>query len=492
MLTLKAIKAVQKDVTLFVTSLGLADIRRLRKSDQLDIEVFDPTRPREKQGYQRGIDPKKIREIARFVSRDRSDPGADVLLPIMPTAVVLNCRPGPGSSMPRFDSTNSELTIPDRAILYVVDGQHRIEGLKESELKEGYEIPVIIICELGIVQEAAQFLTINSKQMMVRPDLQLRVLFSIDPANTNRLIDILHVDKWKLGAQLLAIALNDRNESPWRNLIRRPNETLGGWKPMREAGFVDTLRPMTDASGPMSRVATQDKETFLLEYWEAVRGLYPDAFRQDTGKRYHVCKTIGAGSFHSLAPFVFHFRKLHPARPLHALMDPVRRRAKLPAWAGRTGKFSRMAARQSSYREVALEFALAIEPRLSLVNRQVLGGFKRRKLTPADEKVLARAERLLSPLSFRFFDANRTQESGQRGCYCLVKFVRQSPEVYIGKGDNVGDRLGGHDGYDLYAYQTAGSQRQMETLEMALYHLLNPGTRENQNHPPPTDACPYC
>lgn len=491
MITLKALRFPQSGMTLYLTALSLGDVRQLRKSKQLVIETFDPDRPI-LQGYQRGLDPKKIQQIADFVSRGSDEPGTEVLLPLMPTAIVLNSRPSPGSML-RFDENTSELTITERAILYVVDGQHRIEGITKSKLnEEDFHLPVIIVQELNMVQEAAQFLTINSKQTRVRPDLQLRVLYNFDAENTRRLVDILRVDDWKLEAQALAIALNDKNESPWRSLVRRPNDQAGGWKPMREGGFIDTLKAVCDRRGPLARVDTSSKEKFLIEYWEAIRQHYEEAFRHDTGKRYHLCRTIGAGIFHTVAPIVFHLRALRPRRSLYEMLAPLTRKARLRDWARKTGKFSREAARRSTYVSRASEFAMVIEPQLDLVNRKALSGLRRRNLSPADEKIITKAEGILRPIGYRRFDENRGTVSGQRGCYCLLKFKGDASEAYVGRADNIGERLGQHHDYDLYNFQTALSDREIERLEMTLYHLLKPEVRTNANHPPPEGACPYC
>jgi DGQHR domain-containing protein len=493
MLTVRALQAEQGDTTLYVTSLTTGQLRQLRESGKLDIETFDPARPTGRQGYQRELNPKKVKQIADFVSRSREEPGADVLLPILPTALVLNCRPAVGRGrVLQFNDKTGELLITDRAILYAVDGQHRIEGLTASTLGHTYQIPTIVVDGLGIVQEAAQFLTINSKQTRVRPDLQLRVLYNFEQENTQRLVDLLRLDDWKLEAQALAIALNDRNESPWRNLVRRPNETTPGWKPMREAGFIDTLRFICEPRGPGASISTPGKEEFLIEYWEAIRQTYPDAFRQDTGRGYHICRTMGTGVFNTLASCVLHLRSMHPRQPLAHWIRRVARRWPLRHWARRTGRFSGEAARHSSYELWATHFARTLEPRLDIIDQRALTRLRRRNLASSDDRVLTRAERLLRPIGYRRFGPYRGREEGQRGCYCLIRFRTGGSTAYIGKADNVGQRLADHTDYDMYNYATAASSRELEALEMALYHLVRTECRENQNHPPPQDACPFC
>ncbi len=120
------------------------------------------------------------------------------------------CRTGGGAAL-RYDESAAELALSERDVLYVVDGQQRIEGVLRSDLPQQYDIPTVIIDGLSIVQEAAQFLTINSKQMRVRPDLQLRVLYNFDRVDTQRLVDVLKVDDWKLEAQAIVMP-NVRSE----------------------------------------------------------------------------------------------------------------------------------------------------------------------------------------------------------------------------------------------------------------------------------------
>ncbi len=115
----------------------------------------------------------------------------------------------------------------------------------------------------------------------------------------------------------------------------------------------------------------------------------------------------------------------------------------------------------------------------------------RKKLNARHEKILARARGILSPMNLRSVSLIG-QESSQYGCYVLVQLSGGS-NVYVGRSQNVKQRIAQHPKkYDLFASEDCKNQRNMETTEMALYHLVEDKLRENEHHPPPAQDCPFC
>jgi|TARA_B100001971_G_C18229152_1_gene562739 DGQHR domain-containing protein len=201
----------------------------------------------------------------------------------------------------------NELIIGDDAVFHIVDGQHRIAGLKMFK-KKSYEVPVTILENLNENQEAAQFLVINSSQKAVDPQLQLRVIYKSDTYGINKLLNevkkVIPWQAWKLKALKIAIALEKEGSSPWYDLIKIPNEEIGSgeWKPLREGSFLDSLRAVCSGGNPIEYLDDDKKIMALIEYWKSIKKIYPEAFNNKTGIDYLLTKGIGAGVFNTFFP----------------------------------------------------------------------------------------------------------------------------------------------------------------------------------------------
>ena len=126
-----------------------------------------------REGYQRGLDAIRARIFSKFIVNSDN---------ISPTTILLSVRED--VEFKSKDGNYGILKIPDRSVLYEVDGQHRIGGLKEALRRDEFYgkiiFPIIIICprKLGEKEarnprfcEAKQFVIINRTQKTVRADL---------------------------------------------------------------------------------------------------------------------------------------------------------------------------------------------------------------------------------------------------------------------------------------------------------------------------------
>jgi len=484
MIKIKAIKLEQSGIKMYLTSLKIDEIKELLSKHQLIVDVYDPANPAGKEGYQRGIDEKRVNDISDFLSKK-----IDILPSLLPGSVILNCRRG---ETIRYNDIDSTIIINDDAFFHVVDGQHRLKGLERSKIQE-YEIPITIIEGLNIAQEAGQFLTINTKQKKVRPDLQLRILYHQERNNTRRLIDILGIDNWKLEALTLCIALNDKNESPWRNLILRPGEKRDGqWKPITEANFVDTLKFFCSRESPIKHIPLEEKERFLIQYWGEIRKIYQKAFTESDGPSYALTRGLGAGIFNTLAPVIYNLTVARGA-DLSSILKPLNKEAPLEDWRRPRGKIAKLGGSQKIYKTIAEEILKKIYKSLDYCcTEKSFDRFLNGAEAQAHKKTLEKARSLLSPLILKSVQDLEERDWNLMGCYVLIRFRNDSIQVYVGKSQNAKKRLKQHGRYDLYTVKSCSSEREMEDLEMALYHLVKASIRENENHPPPAEYCPFC
>lgn len=109
---------------------------------------------------QRDLSQKRVKDIAKYCN----DPDAT-----FPTSVVISLNMEGGY---KLDLTNNKIIIDiDEIIGEIIDGQHRINGLKESGLAKDFSLPVVFMLDLDSYQKAYVFSIINSKQTSVSSSL---------------------------------------------------------------------------------------------------------------------------------------------------------------------------------------------------------------------------------------------------------------------------------------------------------------------------------
>ena len=92
-----------------VLYLGWLPAEELIKRGKVDMWT-----PMHTDGYQRGLVQKRIGEVAWYLVEGEG---------IMPTSVLVSIR-----SDVKFDEEKRKLDIPVEAILWIIDGQHRLFG----------------------------------------------------------------------------------------------------------------------------------------------------------------------------------------------------------------------------------------------------------------------------------------------------------------------------------------------------------------------------
>lgn len=155
-----AIKIQQGRRTLFLTSFTVKDFLAgdFYRVDHLDVQGTT--------GMQRLLNDSRARSFGKdVVDADKRDEA------FLPTSVFLATEGIIG-----YDEQNKELYFdsdPARGVcpLDVVDGQHRLEGLKlaaeKSEHLLDFPISVVIAHRMGETEKMLQFVTVNTKQKAV-------------------------------------------------------------------------------------------------------------------------------------------------------------------------------------------------------------------------------------------------------------------------------------------------------------------------------------
>ena len=245
-------------------------------------------------GYQRAVAPSRAKSFARYLKTQS--------MPLVPTAVLLNVREG-------FPGIQGEgpcrLDISDDMVLWVIDGQHRIEGFRhaihdlgQTDLND-YPVPVIIISGLEVNQEAEQFRVINETAQKVRTDLARRILAMAGGTSEGRRQLIEQRRAWEAVGADIARILNTDPESPLYQRIQGPNEKKATSHMVKELSFVTSLRPIL-TTHPYDGLGAQAVSDRLCDYWQAWQNVVPEPFGEGAGD-YVLLRTPGVFSIHRLA-----------------------------------------------------------------------------------------------------------------------------------------------------------------------------------------------
>ena len=271
----------------------------VRAEDLLHCTEIDIFRQEDgtESGYQRAPERSRARALARFLKSQN--------LALLPNSVLLNAR---DEVKITEEGRLACLHIPESMKLWVVDGQHRLAGLRAAiEEEEGsrfmdYPVPVVVTVGLDEPKEAEQFRVINETAKKVRTDLARRILaFSMSTREGRRQLRNQQ-RMWEATAAKVIDLLNSEESSPLRGRIQQPNEKKSARHTVRELSFSSSLKPILNTF-PYQDWGDQKVADQLRDYWEAWYKAVPECF--DDAEEYVLLRTPGIFSLHEVALFVW-------------------------------------------------------------------------------------------------------------------------------------------------------------------------------------------
>jgi DGQHR domain-containing protein len=272
-LTIPAIPLNQRKTQMYIAAVPVEYLERF------SVDIWDPKNVMGNRGYQRRPEEKRVKAISKYFERAAS---------IMPVAGLLNVR-----EKGRIKFRDGKITIPDGVSVWVVDMQHRLQGLVRAQ-EEGvirphsFHFPVVITEGLSRIDEAAQFYLINTKAKKMDVALTRRLLIE-----KNKVRDIADVKPWEIAAVRITIDLNNSLAgNPWFARIRQPNEDRLEQHIATEKSFVSSLRQLL-ISGRYKQ--TRKAAKLLANYWGAIRSNIPEVFAEP--KKYLLQRTPGMFAF---------------------------------------------------------------------------------------------------------------------------------------------------------------------------------------------------
>jgi DGQHR domain-containing protein len=207
------IGAIQSDDLL---AISYADVRRI---EERDIEKY--------LGIQRTLSTPRVTELQKYVHTVDAT---------FPTAIILAL----DSEHAEYNDALMAMTITrDERVAKIIDGQHRIAGLKDY-LGPRFMLNVAIFIDMDIEDQATVFATINLSQTKVNKSL------------VYDLYDYARSRSPQKTAHHIARVLNREDASPFKSKIKILGQaTPGKDETLTQAAFVEALLPYI-TSDPIS------------------------------------------------------------------------------------------------------------------------------------------------------------------------------------------------------------------------------------------------
>jgi len=294
--TLDAIRGEQSGIPIYS---GIAPAKKILAVSTVDPYDSKLSPTDKKQGYQRPPERHRITKIGNYlINEDGSR--------LFPTAVLLASR-----EPINYDKKTGEISLSSDYRLQIVDGQHRLEGMRYAIFEKGakdlenFSIPFVIMETKDKLTEMTQFRIVNGTAKQVRTDL-VNMILTATYSDSKR-SEIPEKEQWKIVVSNVVDKLAKTSSSPWFESIGLPGEAKEETKQKiaKATSFITSLKPVYVwlKATTMHGSRSLDDEIKLMydvvaAYWDALREVVPDAFVDPN--EFVIQKTPGLFSLHKL------------------------------------------------------------------------------------------------------------------------------------------------------------------------------------------------
>jgi len=299
-ITQKGVGSQADTVRLYVTAITLGQLRNF-----VAVDRWSPDNP---EGYQRPPIDRRLREVAKYILEEQG---------ILPTSVLLGTRPEDPvpiqyevQSPPNGAVEWGQLTIPDGAKLWIVDGQHRFYGVERAyerevlEELEAYPFPVSLMENVDRYMEMVHFNIINTRQRKMPTDIVDRHLVlrrqreGIQMIASGRRGEAEYL---RATATRIVDSLNQQ-PGPWYHNIAIPGVPGRDQGLVRQHALVASLEPVLKGDWVRGRGPTLEEDVvrLLSNFWGALKDVWPEAFESPSD--YRLQATVGIYSMHLVLP----------------------------------------------------------------------------------------------------------------------------------------------------------------------------------------------
>jgi len=277
-IAIAASKVRQGALVLYTTSIKVSD---LVSEGFYSVETLDPDNLNDK-GYQRLLNKARAKKLADYIVKGQDSQDA-----FLPTSVFLATDKGI-----EFDDSTNTIAIDIEKVgpFSVVDGQHRLEGLKMAAEKDSrvldFEVPVNIAINLPKIAQMCHFLIVNTTQKSVDKSVEQRIIARLSDALDVE-DDLPSLPKWIFNtvergevekAVKYADYLNENQDSPWHGKIKMANSDSDD-ATVNQRTFVKAIvKYVLTANNPLSAIVKdfEKEKKIFLNYWKAIAAVLDD------------------------------------------------------------------------------------------------------------------------------------------------------------------------------------------------------------------------
>ena len=315
------------DKPMFTGLIKISELLKLDQQDQLKVAEFSArTANSPEEGYQRAVESTRARRFGRWLATGNNISPASILLSIrdedvkMDNATYDEREANVTDDFGLRDANSVDLKIQPDCKIWIVDGQHRIRGIKElaeaDQKKIGnVNIAFTLLWGLNVIAEAEQFVIINKTQKAVRTDLAERfvakeykrrgeVSVMADPNSP-----IFKKAPWLAKAMdVLDTLIDPDRKTVWTDKVLLPNETRAKTMTVTQSAFTNSLETILRPKlGPLANEDSYkicDIVDIIDDYWNAIKENCPTPFEPrsetHTPNDYALQQTVGVSSLHLL------------------------------------------------------------------------------------------------------------------------------------------------------------------------------------------------
>ena len=262
--------------------VGVIPVRILK--DKGEAPTYDHEKTPE--NYQRKLKPARVKELVDALRVKKVE---------LPTAVLLNIRNFSAEKI--YKNGFLEISLVDK--IYIVDGQHRIEALKnlikeeeeDQKIKRDFfnhKIPFVCLVGATRKDEMRQFHLVNKNAKPIDASLSNRHIREISEfdAYFKKFLKIKKQDAIGDAEELLELLI----KTPlWQDRIRMPNADKK-ITTLTSASMNKALHKFVKHDY-IEGLNNEKRVKIYSIYWESIKNIFPEAF--ETPKLYAIQKGIG-------------------------------------------------------------------------------------------------------------------------------------------------------------------------------------------------------
>ena len=281
--------------------------------------------------YQRRTDPKRVKEIARYIRKSvMNQYGGYGVATLFPTAMLVAASVE-DTDFKVGETVNLDMDALNENSLYIVDGQHRLMGMKmlyeeltNSVMRskeedyllrfmQDYVFNCTILLNFDLWEQAQVFADVNFNQKKVDKSLYYTIYgmqYSTNPADCNR--NYIYI------AHNLVKFMNTYPLSPLRGMIMMVGNKPGYTKAlMSQACLAEALMNniysprgiwYVDASRVVAKPSYRYMSVELLSFFMCIRNVFEDLWPKNGTHRSILLKTTGVWALNKIMAYLHKYK----------------------------------------------------------------------------------------------------------------------------------------------------------------------------------------